>query len=355
MTTGTVKRLAVALGGVGLVALAAGAPLPAQAEETVTVVAFGGAPQAALRKAYFEPFMKETGINLREDEWGSRLAKLQVMVQSGNVTWDVVDMGSTILNVSCDQGLIQPLDISLFGGKDLFVENGIHECGIAASISANIIGYDATKLPGGKPTTKADFWDVEKFPGKRGMRRRPQDIMELALMADGVPAEKVYEVLGTDEGVTRALRKLGEIKPHVVWFSNLTQGLQLLIDGEVVMTKMTNHRLLAASGSHPRIKLLWDGGTSAAGWWTIAAGAKNKQNAIKFLQYVNTHDNQVRLPPIYPYGVPLKSANAALPPEVASRLASHPDNAKMLLNSSPLFWADHLEDYDVRFQAWLSK
>ena len=51
------KRLAIlAIGG-----LAAGLAIPALAADGLTVVSWGGAYQDSVRKAFFEPFMKEKG------------------------------------------------------------------------------------------------------------------------------------------------------------------------------------------------------------------------------------------------------------------------------------------------------
>ena len=40
-------------------------------------------------------------------------------------------------------------------------------------------------------------------------------MLEMALMGDGVPAEEVYDLLGTEAGVQRAFAKLDTIKDHV--------------------------------------------------------------------------------------------------------------------------------------------
>ena len=99
-------------------------------------------------------------------------------------------------------------------------------------IWANVFAYDTTKFPEG-PTTVADFFDLEKFPGKRGLRKGAKAVLELALMGDGVPAAEVYSVLGTPEGVDRAFAKLDTIKSEVVWWEAGAQAPQLLADGEV--------------------------------------------------------------------------------------------------------------------------
>lgn len=69
-----------------------------------------------------------------------------------------------------------------------------------------------------QPASWADFWDVDKYPGKRGLRKRAVYNLEFALLADGVKVEDVYRVLSTPTGVERAFAKLSELKPHIQWW-----------------------------------------------------------------------------------------------------------------------------------------
>src|SRR3546814_2888227 len=86
-----------------------------------------------------------------------------------------------------------------------------------------VIGYDGDRIEGPGPRSWADFWDVKRFPGKRGMRKTPKYSLEFALLADGVPPDQVYPTLRTPAGIDRAFSKLDEIKPNVVWWSSISQ------------------------------------------------------------------------------------------------------------------------------------
>jgi len=74
----------------------------------------------------------------------------------------------------------------------------------------------------------ADFFNTKKFPGKRGLRKSPKANLEMALVADGVAAADVYDVLATSEGVDRAFAKLDSIKDSVVWWESGAQPPQLV-------------------------------------------------------------------------------------------------------------------------------
>jgi len=328
----------------------------ANAEGRLTITSFGGSYQEAQRKALFAPFAKEQKVEVLEDEWAGQMAKLRSMVQSGNVTWDVLLISDGQLPLACDEGLVERLDPAMFGGKEQFAKGWTHACGIGAIVASIVIGYNDTKFPGEKPSTLKDFWDVKKFPGPRAMRKWPKHNLEFALLADGVPPDKLYEVLGTDAGVARALKKLDEIKPYVkVWTDNWAQPGQLLADGEVVMSTGTNGRLDVAAQSAPQIKYFWDSQGYSGDMYAIVKGSKNRDNAIKFIRYATQPSNAARIVDYILYAPPIPKSLELMKPEVVAKLPLAPQNLKTAWVVNSVFWGDHLDDYEIRFQAWLNK
>jgi len=278
------------------------------------------------------------------------------MVQSGKVTWDVLLISDGQLSLACDEGLVERIDPALFGGKEHYTKGWTHDCGIGAIVASIVIGYNENKFPGEKPSTLKDFWDVKKFPGPRAMRKWPKHNLEFALLADGVPPDKLYEVLGTEQGVARALKKLDEIKPYVkVWTDNWAQPGQLLADGEVVMSTGTNGRLEVAARSAPHVKFFWDRQGYSGDMYAIVKGSKNRDNAIKFIRYATQPNNAARIVDQIPYAPPIPKALGMMTPEVVARLPLAPQNLKTAWVVDSVFWGDHLDDYELRFQAWLNK
>ena len=168
-----------------LIAVAALVALPALAQSQLTVVNFGGANGAAQKKAYFEPFEKAGGSKITAVEYNGEQAKIKAMVEAKKVTWDVVEVESPDLSRGCDEGLFEKLDWKKIGNKADFQKAAVHACGVGAFVWSTVMAYDGDKLKKA-PTTWADFWDVKKFPGKRGMRKGARYNLEFALMADGV-------------------------------------------------------------------------------------------------------------------------------------------------------------------------
>src|SRR3546814_15435571 len=92
-------------------------------------------------------------------------------------------------------------------GRDAFLPAAVHDCGVGAMLWSYVIGYDGDRIKGAGPRNWADFWDVKRFPGKRGMRKNLKYSLEFALLADGVTPDTVYPTLRTPAGIDRAFRK----------------------------------------------------------------------------------------------------------------------------------------------------
>ena len=326
-------------------------------ERELRIVSWGGSFQAAQRKVYFEPFTKETGIKIKEDEWAkSNMAVVEAMVKSGKITWDIIDQGGMDIIAACDAGIVEPLDIEALGGKDRFLPGAVYECGIHTTIAAEIPAYNSDKFPGEKPDSLADFYDVAKFPGKRGMRKVAWANLEVALIADGVSPADMYDVMATDEGLERAFKKLDTIKPHVIWYTGNAEGIQMLVDGEVAMLHMSNARVTDAAITHKKpLKIIWDGAIHSGDVLAIVKGSPNKDLAMEFLKFANRHDVQMEWPKVYKYGPVLKSVVAATPEELGRDMPSHKDNLKNYLVADSYFYGDHGADLEKRFNAWLAK
>ncbi|MEL7239096.1 MAG: ABC transporter substrate-binding protein, partial [Planctomycetota bacterium] len=247
------KLLSTSVLGAGL-AFAATAAFAGSHAKEVTVMSWGGAYTKSQVEAYHKPFTEKTGVKVNSVDSDNPAKPIRTQVEAGNVTVDVADVEYSDAIRLCDEGLIEPIDTSGLpaapdgtAAKDDFIEGALTDCAVANIVWSTVYAYDTTKFSGDKPSTIGDFFDTKKFPGKRGMRKNAKANLEMALMADGVPADKVYEVLGTAEGVDRAFKKLDTIKNDIVWWEAGAQPPQLLADGEVSMSTAYNGLFSAAT------------------------------------------------------------------------------------------------------------
>jgi putative spermidine/putrescine transport system substrate-binding protein len=263
------------------------------AADSITVVSFGGAYTQSQIDAHHKPFSEKTGITVNSVDYNGGIAEIRAQVESGNVSWDVVDVETQDIMAACEEGLLEVIDLAALPAgvdgkpaKDDFIPNAIHECGLGNIVWSNIIAYDKTQFSGETPSTVNDFFDVKKFPGMRGMLKRPNGVVEYAIMADGVAPKDVYAVLSTKEGIDRVFAKLDSIKKSIIFFDTYAQGPQMLADGEAVMIMSANGRIFNAMAKEGKpFEIIWDHQIYNMDYYVVPKGSKNKENAIKFLHF----------------------------------------------------------------------
>jgi putative spermidine/putrescine transport system substrate-binding protein len=339
------------------------------AAESITVTSFGGAFSTSQIEAYQKPFMKKTGVKVNAEVYNGGLAEIRAQVQSGNVTWDVVDVEKQDLTAACDEGLLETIDFSMLapgpGGspasKD-FIAGALHECGVATIVWSTIVAYDQTKFPGEKPSKLADFFDVKKFPGMRGLSNRPVVALEFALMADGVAPKDVYKLLSTSEGVDRAFKKLDSIKKNLIFWEAGAQPPQMLADGEVVMTTAYNGRIFNAQMKEKKpFVIIWDHQVYNMDYYALLKGTKNKKTALDFLKFATSTEALARSTRWISYGptrkssIPLITTYQGTDVKMASHMPTAPANFKNALMTNNEWWADHQDEILKRYSAWKAK
>lgn len=303
---------------------------------------WGGAYQEAIRKAWIQPFTKESGIKVEEDT-GPETAKIKAMVDTKSVTWDVVTAGGGGLMRGVRQGLFEKITPEMVN-TDHVIPGARNDYGVASEIFSTLVGFSTKAFPasGAQPKSFADFWDVAKFPGKRTLPDKPETVVEAALLADGVPMADIYKTLSTEAGLKRSLDKIRALKPQVaVWWASGAQPVQALGSGEVVMALGWNGRFQAGIESKLPIAVAWDQQIPQVGFFMIPKGAPNKAEAVAFLNYIAKPENNARLSEYVAYGPTSEKALAGIPAARMETLPSTPDRLKNALFLDIEWWADN--------------
>ncbi|MDO6682344.1 polyamine ABC transporter substrate-binding protein [Oceanobacter sp. 2_MG-2023] len=332
--------------------LAAG---PLHAETTLSVVTYGGAFENAVQEAYLKPYAKATGTEFSLEAYDGGLAKLAAMVQANNTSWDLIDLESNDAVAGCDEGLLMPLDESILGDTSDFIPGSIGDCAVASMIWSTVFAYDKEALATG-PTLISDFFDTDKFPGKRGLRKSPKGTLEWALLADGVSKDKVYDVLATKKGLDRAFRQLDAIKQDIIWWESGAQAPQLLADGAVVMTQAYNGRIHdSVKNDGSAFVTVWDGQIYDYEWWGVPAGAPNAEEAFEFIAYASRADVTSQLSRYISYAPPRKNALPLIEKDILEDLPTADANFKNAVQIDVDFWVDNFDVINKRFQVWLAR
>nr|WP_314418667.1 ABC transporter substrate-binding protein [uncultured Pseudomonas sp.] len=320
----------------------------------ITVISFGGVSKDVQSQAFYKPFEKATGNQLIAGEYNGEMGRIKVMVDTDSVNWDVVQVEAPELIRGCDEGMFEPLDAAQLGKAEDFVPGTFSECGAGLLVWSMAMAYNSDKLSAA-PTGWKDFWDVQKFPGKRSLRKGAKYTLEIALMADGVDYADIYKVLGSKEGVDRAFRKLDQIKSQLQWWEAGAQPMQFLASGDVVMSTAFNGRVFSAQESGAPVKIVWNGSIYAIDSWAIPKGSKNKAVAEQFISFSLRPENQKIHTATLGYGSTSLHTAALLDPALAARLNTAPSNLAQAMPMNSGFWVDHGEELEQRFNAWVAK
>ncbi|WYK04125.1 ABC transporter substrate-binding protein [Cereibacter sphaeroides f. sp. denitrificans] len=346
----------------------AGFALPAAADQ-IAVLGWGGAYTTSQIEAYHKPFTAKTGVSVVSVDTDNPATPIKAQVESGNVTTDVASVEYADAVRLCDEGLLEEIDPAILPAgpdgtpaEEDFLPGSLADCFVATDVFSTVLAYDASKFSdGAAPAKLADFFDLEKFPGKRGMRKSAKVNLEMALLADGVPAAEVYDMLRTDEGVERAFKKLDSIKSQIVWWEAGAQPPQLLADGEVAMTIAYNGRIFnAAITENKPFEIVWDGQVYEVEGWVIPKGAPNLELAKDFVAFSTSAEPLAKAAEWISYGPPRKSSAPLVgtfmdgKTEMAPHLPTSPENMTNALASDYEFWVDHDTELNERFNAWLA-
>ncbi len=319
----------------------------AMSADPVTVVSWGGSYGEAQDKALFIDASKNSGIAINRES-GASMSKTCLQVESGSVSWDLVVTGSGGAASAAAKGCLEKIDYNVVDVSSFYPGLYTDYC-VGSDVFATVMSWNTDKYgePGspGAPKSWADFWDVKKYPGTRAYRANNVDgALEPALMADGVPPEKVYEVLSTREGMMRAINKIRELKPHIaVFWGSGAQQAQLMKDAEVDMSTGWNGRFDNAKKDGAKVGYTLNQALLDYDCFAMPKGAPNKDMAMKFLNEISKAEYQANLPFHITYGPTNKKAYdiTTAPKELIESLPSHPKNVAMMLPVSLDFYAKH--------------
>ena len=338
-------------------------------------MSWGGAYQDMQQKAYVQPYIERTGIDVTMDESSAEaVAKLRAMSEAGNVTADLFDaLGADAIRL-CDEGAVMEIPVDEWlapapdgtSASDDFGENIVSDCHIPTNAYSTTFGYrtNVADWNGQTPDDIGDVFDLETFPGRRALERRSIGNLEWALICSGVPADEVYDTLETDEGVQTAFDKLDTIKNDVVWWSAGAETPQLLADSEVVMGSTYNGRLFSPIEEEDQpVEMLWDYEVLDIDGFAVPEGLSEErlnrvQHFLRFAtdtQRLADQTKYISYGPMRASSQPLVSTHAELGIDMMPHMPTAPENAENSILFNYGWWADQRDDLDARFQSWLAQ
>lgn len=361
LTRRSLLQTSAALLSVPFVATAAKAQDKLAGRGEVVVFSYGGTFSEAARKHVFRPFTKATGIEVVDVVADFAEPHIKAMHEAGRFDWDIAFVEARNFPEMSEAGMFEPIDYTLWDEESIDgtpSDSRLKEA-FVVGITAEVLTYDQRTFADRGPKNWADFWDVRTFPGPRGLMG---DLgifdLQFALVADGVAARDIWPL--DDKQIDRALKKLDEIKPHVVkWWVAGGEPTQLLLRGEYAMTLAHNNRVIQAIRTGAPFKMVYEGSCLVKTLGTILHGGPNTANAQKFVAFLN----RAQIAAEWTLGTGWPGANTNqlkhMPPDLARLLSVNPDNASVAVIQDSAWLAkkrsdgktnsEHLEE---RFIAW---
>ena len=305
---------------------------------------YGGSYQEHLEEAFTRPFTKETGIEVVFSGVPD-LARLKAQVASGRPEWDVFEAAGSWFPTGSEEGLFEPLDTSVIDSE---VIRGKGDYALFYQYIACICWNEDFHSADQVPRTWKDFWDVEKFPGRRTLRNRADMTLEIALVADGVEPDKLYPL-----DIDRAFDSLERIKPSIAkWASTASELTTLLSTNEVDFGINYTGRVKGAQASGTPLQVALDQVVVANDYIAVVKGTPRREAAMKFVEFVLRADRQAEFAnldtdiPSNPTAVGMMTDEARgwLPADV---------NSPVHIRQDDLWWAGRTEELQQRFLTFL--
>jgi putative spermidine/putrescine transport system substrate-binding protein len=320
---------------------------------SITVSTWGGLMTKAQTEAFFKPFTAQTGIEIKVTESSSeQTAKIKAQVMQNTPDIDLAcGVGYVESLLISNDGYLLPIDYSKIPNAAMILPEAKGKFILGAYVLSTNVVYNKQFFPNGGPKNLRDFFDVQKFPGPRGLKGYSAfGTLEAALIADGVPFNALYPL-----DVDRAYKKLTQLKPFIsVFYNTGAQQVQSLIDREVNAGYYYAGRALAARDAGQPIELEFQDGYLNLDYWMIPKNTRDKDAVFAFLNFVLDPEREaastkiLRYAPINPKTIPL------LPPELARVMATHPDNLKKQYWANDDYWATRYKALNEQYVRWVA-
>ena len=312
---------------------------------TVVFTSWGGAYQDAEKAAYCEPFAASTGATVLQDGPMSP-AKFRAMIESGAPDWDVADVTIDFLYVGIGDKLFEKIDKSIVDTSRI-APKFVHDYGIGCIVWSYNVAYRTDTFKGAQPQTWADVFDLKRFPGKRTLPDEIVATLEVALLADGVPMDKLYPL-----DVERGLRKLDTIRSQTVFWTTNSQSQQLFTDGEVGLGLVLNGRGYDAAKKGAPIAISWQQNIQSVDYLVVPRGSRNRDAAMQLINAMTKADNQAKLANMIAYAPTNPEAFKLIDPKIEPWLSTAPGNVDKGFVIDAAFWRDNLKRLNERWASW---
>jgi len=317
---------------------------------TIGLAASGGMYNDVLRRIWTDDFSKQTGVKVNLSPATSlALAKLQTVTD--HPQWDLFELTGPQYELAVRQDLLLPIDTAIVDVKSIPAQY-VKPYGIMYAVFNSCIAWDRKQVADARqPSGWADVWDTKALPGKRSLDpvNGGAGVMEIALLADGVPPDKLYP-LDIDRAF-RSLDKLGQ--QNIIWSNSIEETVQRLVSSEVALASTWPFRILQADQGGANIGFNFNQCMVEGEYLCVVKTTRNPKAAFKLIDWIISNPNAcAEFSRVTHYGTPNLASLKLLPPRDAALVPTNPAVAEKLFPADDVWWSQNLEQVVTRFKKW---
>jgi putative spermidine/putrescine transport system substrate-binding protein len=326
------------------------AAMPAKAEETVSYASYGGAYQEGVRKAILDHLPTDHQMKVVDYVLSGGIRDIRTKVKANAVDIDVAELYGGLCDTAVNEDLIIPLDYSKIPNAAGIPENLRKSHWIGFTAYSTVLAYNKDVYGDNPPKNWADFFDIEKFPGTRSIGgTTPQTVSEIAMLADGVPKDKIYPL-----DIDKALKKWSDFKDNIaVRWTTGAQATQLATSQEVDMIAIWAARIEAAIKDGAPYAYTLNDAIMDVECLVVPKNSPNPEGAMRLINHLLDPKYQANLPDYIPYGPMNQDAfkQGLISPEKAAKIVTSTENLSKQVITDMTFWAEHINDAQIKWDA----
>jgi putative spermidine/putrescine transport system substrate-binding protein len=307
---------------------------------------FGGPTNEARYKTYFDAFTKDTGVEVVSEVEADAVAA--TMLDGGKGDYDAMHVGLDQVYAAKDN--ISPLAKGV--ARDENLPEDIRDYAFGTFFVGHAQGYLTSTFPDGGPQTWADFWDTDKFPGKRAWPGSPgsyDSACEIALLADGVAPDALYPL-----DFDHCSKKLDELRDDMVFYTSYPEIQQLLTSGTAAVAMGPSGQYAALKAAGQDVTVSYEQAVVSPNVMTIPAEAPNKENINALANFMNDPQLQADFAKITGYGPGNPAAFDLMDDETKAKVVNSPDHTNVVFQDSKVR-AEQTDDLLAWYTEWLSE
>jgi putative spermidine/putrescine transport system substrate-binding protein len=312
-------------------------PALAQVKE-LHVMDAGGQWGDAVAKCIDEPLLKEKGIKVVTETPGG-YAKMAAQAKSGVINNVATDGSTSELARMAAEGLLEEIDWGAINPMPMFDE-AKNKYGFGSSYYSTIMAW-RKGVPA--PSNWVEFFDTEKFPGKRALPDYPDYVVPFAAMADGMTPEEISKGIDLD----RAFKTLKRVKKDTIWWQAGAQPPQLLKDNEAQYAISWSGRVVGQDG----VETSFNQGMLDMSWFMIAKGASEDQKKMLYQWFheQTIPEKQACVAQYISYPGPSPELEKLLPKDKLNQFPTYSENKKVqwLINGD--WWFKNAAEIEKRW------